>query len=530
MCKNSDSILDCTKRSILTGTARFISTRDDDPSLGGVGFIEAMLQPSAPQGGLYTFQSLPVLTLEDIQSFQNLSYRALCVEIFNRLGLGLEERLLQEVLQGYDGFDDALNPAPLRPLNNNGKNDMFMLELFHGQTRAFKDMALQPFAHLLSHFARKQNKTYLILVATSGDTGPATLQSFADQPNIKVVCLYPRGGTSDVQRLQMTTPSALNLKTIGLLGDFDEAQSMIKALLGNSDFISRLERESLSLSVANSVNIGRIVFQLIYHIWSYISLLKHSQIALGECISIIVPSGNFGNILGAFFAKKMGLPIDKLVVATNVNNVLSEFINTGVYDISHRKLIPSKSPAMDILKSSNVERMLYANFGAERTRELMGGLAREGRYSLNTQEILKIQEDFLALECDDETSLRSIAQGFKDEQLLLDPHSAIGYEVAKRFQAQNKIGKCVIVGTAEWSKFAPSVYEALKRDGVLAGDSMGMGCIKVADKEAIESLCTLNSMISAPKQILRLFSAQEVQNEVVSAEEIEECIWSWIRA
>lgn len=526
MCKNSDSIRDCAERPTSKETARFISTRDDDPSLG-VGFIEAMLQPSAPQGGLYTFQSLPILSLEDIQSFQNLNYRALCVEIFNRLGLGLEEQLLHEVLQSYDGFDDVFNLAPIRPLSNNGKNNMFMLELFHGQTRAFKDMALQPFGRLLSHFAKKQNKTYLILVATSGDTGPATLQSFANQPNTKVICLYPRGGTSDVQRLQMTTHSAPNLKTIGLRGDFDEAQSTIKALLSNSDFISRLERETLSLSVANSVNIGRIVFQLIYHIWSYVLLLKHSQITLGERISVVVPSGNFGNILGAFFVKKMGLPIDKLVVATNVNNVLSEFINTGVYDISRRKLIPSKSPAMDILKSSNVERMLYANFGAERTMDLMRDLARDGRYSLNTQEILKIQEDFLALECDDETSLRSIAQGFKDEQLLFDPHSAIGYEVAKRFQAQNKIGKCIIVGTAEWSKFAPSVYEALKRDGILVGDSAGMSS-RITDKEAIESLCALSPMISVPKQILRLFSVQEVQNEVVSAEEIEECIWSWI--
>ncbi|WP_304646253.1 threonine synthase, partial [uncultured Helicobacter sp.] len=331
----------------------FISTRDSNPALAK-SFKDAILNPSAPQGGLYTFDTLPKLSTQDIISLSNLSYEGLCIKLFKILNLGLDEALLKDVLRCYKSFDNPNNPAPLHKFSDN----LFMLNLYSGPTRAFKDMALQPFGALLSHFAAQKKQTYLILAATSGDTGPATLESFANKPYIKVICLYPDGGTSDIQRLQMTTQNASNCKVIGIKGNFDDAQSALKNLLNDKDFITNLHAQGIYLSAANSVNIGRIVFQIIYHFWAYFSLLKNAQITFGEKISIVVPSGNFGNILGAFFAKKMGLPLQKLVVASNVNNILSDFIHSGVYDVSSRVLLRSKSPAMDILKSSNVERVL----------------------------------------------------------------------------------------------------------------------------------------------------------------------------
>lgn len=493
----------------------FISTRDSNPALAK-NFKDAILNPSAPQGGLYTFDTLPKLNTQDIVSLSNLSYEELCIKLFKILDLGLDEVLLKDVLQCYKSFDDPTNPAPIISFDEN----LFMLNLYSGPTRAFKDMALQPFGALLSHFAAQKKQTYMILAATSGDTGPATLQSFANKPFIKVVCLYPSGGTSDVQRLQMTTQEASNCKVIGIYGDFDDAQNALKSLLNNTHFIESLHKQNIALSAANSVNIGRIVFQIIYHFWAYISLFKNNKLTLGEKISIVVPSGNFGNILGAFFAKKMGLPIDKLVVASNVNNILSDFINTGVYDISKRNLLKSKSPAMDILKSSNVERVLYALFGAKRTKECMQSLNTTGAYTLNEDELALLREDFLALFCDDTQCLQSIAQGFKCG-FVLDPHSAIAYYGAKKLQEEGAIAKTIFLSTAEWSKFAPSVWEALVKAQMVQG-------ICKNDKEALEGICA-HTQASIPPQISTLFDKKEVQNDVILPTEIESCIMQWLR-
>lgn len=365
----------------------------------------------------------------------------------------------------------------------------------------------------------------MILAATSGDTGPATLQSFANKKYIKVVCLYPSGGTSDVQRLQMTTQDAKNCKVIGIKGDFDDAQSALKNLLANKHFIQNLKNLGISLSAANSVNIGRIVFQIVYHFWAYMSAVKNGNITFGEKLSIVVPSGNFGNILGAFFAKKMGLPLDRLVVASNENNILSDFINTGVYDISSRHLIKSKSPAMDILKSSNVERMLYFYFGAQRTKELMENLATQGKYSLLDSELALLQEDFSAMSCNDKQCLQSIEEGFKNGYVL-DPHTAIGYYVAKSLQQKAVIGKSIFLATAEWSKFAPSVHLALM------GDKIPKSCptthSTLHDEKAIEAICAkANCTIS--KQITNLFAKEEVQKDVLSVEKLESHIIEWLK-
>lgn len=499
------------------------STRDD--TAPGVSFQHALLHPSAPHNGLYTFTKLPHISLEEIRNFTNLTYAKLCVDIFNRLKLGIHRSVLEEALVCYKNFDDSYNPAPLQAVNEN----LFMLNLFSGPTRAFKDMALQPFGRLFAHLATQDTRPYLILTATSGDTGPATLQSFANQSHIRVVCIYPYGGTSDVQRLQMTTHTAPNVKVIGIEGDFDAAQNALKKLIANADFIKKLKEQGFALSAANSVNIGRIVFQIIYYFWAYAKLLKSEHITLGEKISVVVPSGNFGNILGAFFAKKMGLPLERLVSASNANNILSDFINTGVYDISKRNLIKTKSPAMDILKSSNVERVLYALFGAQRTKQLMDSLDRRDSYSLTAEELSVLQQDFSAFECDDRTCMQSIAQGFK-EGLLLDPHSAIAYYVAKSLQKSGTIGKSVFLATAEWSKFAPSVREALKEAHIIQD---AHNTSQISDREAIDEICSLSSVdnpIKAPEQIRQLFNKKEVQQDIVPIPQLEMCIIRWVRS
>ena len=492
----------------------FISTRDSNPALAK-SFKDAILNPSAPQGGLYTFDTLPKLSTQDIISLSNLSYEGLCIKLFKILNLGLDEALLKDVLRCYKSFDNPNNPAPLHKFSDN----LFMLNLYSGPTRAFKDMALQPFGALLSHFAAQKKQTYLILAATSGDTGPATLESFANKPYIKVICLYPDGGTSDIQRLQMTTQNASNCKVIGIKGNFDDAQSALKNLLNDKDFITNLHAQGIYLSAANSVNIGRIVFQIIYHFWAYFSLLKNAQITFGEKISIVVPSGNFGNILGAFFAKKMGLPLQKLVVASNVNNILSDFIHSGVYDVSSRVLLRSKSPAMDILKSSNVERVLYALFGAKRTRQLMESLQTKGAYSLNQDELALLQDDFSALYCDDTQCLQSMTEVIK-KGFVLDPHSAIAYYGAKKLQKENIIDKSVFLATAEWSKFAPSVWEALQEAYSLQDGYSD-------EKNAIKDICEHTSAV-LPQAISTLFNKPITQKDVVAISVIRSCIMQWI--
>lgn len=527
-------------------------------------FEYAMLNPNASDGGLYAFSSLPTISLKDIANFISLDYKNLCKEIFNRLNLNIESSILDSALSEYDKFESCLesntpesnqlessqsgsldsksfkSPAPLKEISAN----LFLLELYHGQSKAFKDMALAPFGVLLSQFAKNQNKQYLVLAATSGDTGPATLQSLANKPNVKVVCLYPNGGTSDVQRLQMTTNNATNCKVFAINGDFDDTQNALKSLLNDESFKQKLSQKGIHLSAANSVNIGRIVFQIVYHIFSYVQLLRMQKIKLGEAIRIIVPSGNFGNILGAFYAKSMGLPIADLIVASNPNNILTEFINTGIYDISNRKLINSKSPAMDILKSSNVERVLFALFGDKRTKELMQNLQENKKYELRDDELSLLQQHFSAFCCDDAQTLQSIKLGFENG-ILIDPHTAVGYHIANNclesldskpacekqsvcypnLNAAQWVNlgaktKCVLVSTAHWAKFAPSVLNAL------IGESS-------EDKNAIEKIrqiCKEKSIsVELPKQIMELFVKAQIHTEVINKEQIESSILKWLQ-
>lgn len=489
----------------------FIETRGNDGILSQeVTFSHAILNPIASFGGLYVPKTLPKLEDNFIQNHLNSSYKELAFDILKAFDIDIDESEINKALDLYDNFDDKNNPCPVVKV----KDDLFVHEQYHGPTRAFKDMALQPFGSILSSIAKQRDEKYLILAATSGDTGPAALNTFKNKENIQVVCLYPDGGTSDVQRLQMVCEDGKNIKVLGIVGTFDDAQSALKNLLASKSFKDELEKDNIKLSAANSVNFGRIIFQIIYHFWSYIQLVKQNEITLGEKIYLVVPSGNFGNVLGAFYAQQMGVSIEKLLVASNENNILTQWINTGIYDIRGKELKLTKSPAMDILKSSNIERVIFSLFGAKRTKELMNDLNQNNFFKLNESETLELQKYFSATFSNDEEGNISIKE-FLDDGYLMDPHTATCIKAYK--DLRQKPLKTVIYSTAEWTKFSPTVLNALKQNNH-----------KYSDKEALEEISS-NYEANLPQSIKDLFSAEIKHSSVIDKKDIETQIVKFIR-
>lgn len=489
----------------------FIETRGNDGIKPvEVPFSEAILNPSTSFGGLYVPKSLPKLEDNFILNHINSSYKELAFDILKAFEIDIDENEINKALALYDNFDDASNPCPVVKV----KDDLFVHEQYHGPTRAFKDMALQPFGSILSSIAKKRDEKYLILAATSGDTGPAALNTFKNKENIQVVCLYPDGGTSDVQRLQMVCEDGKNLKVLGIKGNFDDAQNALKKLLASKTFKEELEKDNINLSAANSVNFGRIIFQIIYHFWSYIQLLKQEEITNGEKIYLVVPSGNFGNVLGGFYALQMGVPIEKLLVASNENNILTQWINTGIYDIRGKELKLTLSPAMDILKSSNIERVIYSLYGANRTKELMEDLNNNNIFKMSENETIELQKYFSAIYSDDTFGTKTIKE-FLDVGYLMDPHTATCIKAYN--DLREKPLKTVIYSTAEWTKFSPTVLNALNQNNN-----------KYRDKEALEEISTKYNA-TLPQSIKELFNAKINHSSVIEKEKIEEEIVKFIR-
>ncbi len=481
---------------------QFIQTRGNDgvrPE--SVRFSEAILNPSASFGGLYVPESLPEMGITFLADHIHSDYKNLAFAVLQDFMIDIDEDLLWEALDRYDHFDNPNNPVPVVKIDE----QCYVSELYHGPTRAFKDMALQPFGVILSRLAQARDEQYLIMAATSGDTGPATLETFKAKENIRVACLYPDGGTSDVQRLQMVTEDAPNLKVVGIEGNFDDAQQALKSLLGSEEFRSELSAKGIQLSAANSVNFGRIIFQIIYHIHGYLELVRQGEIGLGDEIYIVVPSGNFGNALGAYYAKKAGLPVRKILIASNANNVLSELINTGIYDIRDRALILTESPAMDILKSSNVERVLFDLFGAEQTREWMESLNEEGYYRLNEEELRRLQEVFAAVDNSDAEGEAVIAE-YAEKEYLMDPHTATCIKAFRTLRESDL--PSLICSTAEWTKFSPTVARAIGLDAQ-------------GDEEALEKIHAAMG-VEIPRMISSLFTRRIVHDTVVPKNRIKD--------
>jgi threonine synthase len=488
---------------------KFIETRGNDgqhPS--EVTFSQAILSPIASFGGLYVPKALPDLGEAFLKKHLDSHYKELAFDLLKTLEIDIDESVINEALALYDGFDDPSNPVPVVKV----KEDLYVSELYHGPTRAFKDMALQPFGIVLSSIAQKRAENYLILAATSGDTGPAALETFKNRANVQVACLYPDGGTSDVQRLQMVTEDAPNLKVIGIKGDFDDAQSALKRLLGSDAFKEKLLEKNISLSAANSVNFGRIIFQIIYHIHSYLELVRQNVIEMGEKVYLDVPSGNFGNALGGYYAMKMGLPVEKIIIASNENNVLTRLIHDGKYDLRGQHVIPTTSPAMDILISSNVERVLYDLFGDARTKELMSELDRDRVYELTAEEHAALQSHFAADYCNGAKGKAYIKETFEGGYLM-DPHTATCFKAYESCATGSF--KTIAYSTAEWTKFSPTIANALT------------GEVDTHDIEALESIAKAAG-IEIPEMIKALFGKAITQKTVIEKEAIEEEILKFL--
>ena len=488
----------------------FIETRGNDGQRPtSITFSQAILSPMSSFGGIYSPEYLPTLREDFLNDHIESGYKALAKDLLKAFEVDIDESVIDEALALYDEFDDPKNPVPVVKVYD----DLYVSELFHGPTRAFKDMALQPFGKVLSAVAQARNEKYLILAATSGDTGPAALETFKNRDNIQVACLYPDGGTSDVQRLQMVTEDAQNLKVIGIHGDFDDAQSALKTLLTSDKFNEALKVHNTSLSAANSVNFGRIIFQTIYHVYSYLELVRQGAIQMGEEVFLNVPSGNFGNALGGYYAMKMGLPIKQIHISSNNNNVLTRFIKTGEYDLRDASVIPTTSPAMDILKSSNVERILFDLLGAERTKELMLQLDTEKYYKLSAEELSKVQEVFAADFCNDQEGLEYIKQAFEVDYLMC-PHTATCFKTYET-HAKGKNIKTIAYATAEWTKFSPNIALAMTGEKPEHDiDALKM----IADK----------ANVNVPKQIAELFNKPVAQKTLVDKQEIETAILEFL--
>ncbi len=487
----------------------FIETRGNDghhPET--LSFSEAILSPMSSFGGIYSPESLPELGMDFLQSHLDSHYKVLAKAVLQAFEVDIDEAVIDRALALYDDFDDAGNPVPVVRV----RDDLYVSELYHGPTRAFKDMALQPFGVVLSSLAQKRGEHYLILTATSGDTGPAALETFKNRAHVRVACMYPDGGTSDVQRLQMVTEDAGNLKVIGVRGDFDDTQSALKRLLASADFRRTLDNKGIQLSAANSVNFGRIIFQTIYHIHSYLELVRQDAITLGERVYLDVPSGNFGNALGGYYAMRMGLPVAKILIASNTNNILTRFITTGRYDLRQLSVVPTTSPAMDILKSSNIERVLFDLFGAARTRELMRQLDNEKHYALDESELQTLQTIFKADYCTDEEGKTYIRETF-DAGYLMDPHTATCFKAYDT--CRDEALKTIVYSTAEWTKFSPVIANALTGEN------------DAHDLDALKSIAR-KADIAIPAMIDRLFERPVAQTTVIDKQEIENVILAFL--
>ena len=387
---------------------------------------EAIVKGLADDGGLFVPESIPKLSLDEIVALGDMSYSDRAANIIGLYLTDFRQNELKECTQrAYtrEKFETE-SIAPIYKLNE----QTYILELWHGPTCAFKDMALQLLPHLLTASLEKTgtDKTIAILVATSGDTGKAALSGFADVPGTKIFVFYPTGGTSEIQKLQMQTQEGENVGVSAIDGNFDDAQSGVKKIFSDSEFASELSLRGIELSSANSINWGRLVPQIVYYVSTYAELVKNKEITCGDEINVCVPTGNFGNILAAYYAKEMGVPIKKLICASNSNNVLTEFIRTGIYN-KNRTFVTTNSPSMDILISSNLERLLYhmSDGDSELVASLMRQLNENGVYEVPDKIKSKLSELFYAAYCDDKFTLRTISDIERNYSYVMDTHTAV---------------------------------------------------------------------------------------------------------
>jgi threonine synthase len=427
-------------------------------------FTDTVVKGIAPGGGLYVPEQVPTLSLGEILALAALPYAKRAARIYALFGVDVHPEQTDSLMEGAysENFDDP-RVAPVVEV----EPGMHVLELWHGPTSAFKDMALQCMPLFFSEAismrlaAGERLDDYLVLVATSGDTGKAALEGFADRDHTRIAVFYPADGVSDIQRKQMVTQRGDNVAVFGVRGNFDDCQTAVKAAFADEAFNAELhELHGLQLSSANSINWGRLLPQIVYYVSAYADMVAAGGVVAGHDIDVCVPTGNFGNILAGYYARKMGVPIGRLLCASNENNVLTDFIATGVYDISGRDFVTTPSPSMDILISSNLERLLFElTEDAETVRDWMADLAREGRFQVDRDTFASMRKVFLGDWVSNAESLEVIERVWSEDGYLLDPHTAVAWEVAERMRADDPV---LVVSTAHWAKFGADVYKALR--------------------------------------------------------------------
>ena len=428
---------------------QFFSTRDQSRRVSA---SQAIAQGLSEEGGLFVPESFPQV---DVGALCELDYPAMAAAILREYLTDYDPDFLAGAAAQTYGAAFGGKAGCLAPV----EGETWALELWHGPTCAFKDYALQLMPKLLVEAKRNLGRTEktLILVATSGDTGKAALDGYHDIPGVEIAVFYPTGGTSEIQRLQMATQEGANVAVYAVRGNFDDAQTGVKRVFADKDIAARLAERNIRLSSANSINWGRLVPQIVYYFAAYARLLKAGRIALGDEVDFCVPTGNFGDILAGYYAKRMGLPVGRLVCASNKNNVLTDFLRTGAYT-ARREFYKTSSPSMDILVSSNLERLLYHMAGAEKVKGWMKQLFETGSYEVEPEVMERIRADFGAACADDETAAAQIRSLFEEQGYLCDPHTAVAFSAARRNKGDAPM---VVLSTASPFKFPKDVLAAL---------------------------------------------------------------------
>ena len=489
----------------------YISTRGGEKH--GVSSAYAIKTGLASDGGLYMPESIPNLNNTEINEMINDSYPVRAAKILSKFLTDYSyDELLEDATGAYSETKFGSSPAPITKLDE--KN--YILELWHGPTCAFKDMALQIMPRLFTRALKKcgETKTAMILVATSGDTGKAALEGYKDIDGTKIKVFYPVSGVSRVQKLQMQTQDGKNVSVSGIVGNFDDAQNGVKKIFGDAAVKEKLADMGIFLSSANSINWGRLVPQIVYYVSAYCDLLKSGAITQGEKIDVCVPTGNFGNIFAAYIAKLMGLPIEKLVCASNMNNVLTDFLKTGTYN-RNRAFHATISPSMDILISSNLERLLYVTLGTEKTAYYMKKLASDGEYTLTDGELKIINASFAGYYTDEDETRKTIYDIYKNKNCLIDTHTAVAVNAAFCYANENKAErKMLAVSTASPYKFASDVFFA------------------VSGKKPKDELSAFDELeqytgVKAPTPLSGLADKKIIHSQTIDKDEMEKATFSF---
>lgn len=483
------------------------STRDREVSVTA---SKAILKGLADDGGLFVPETIPALD-KSMDELAGMSYQDTAYEVMKLFLTDFtEEELRNCILKAYDEKFDAKEIAPLKEADG-----AYYLELFHGATIAFKDMALSILPHLLITSAKKNQvkNEIVILTATSGDTGKAALAGFADVPGTRIIVFYPKNGVSPIQEKQMVTQKGDNTFVVGIKGNFDDAQTGVKKIFGDRELAAEMDRAGFQFSSANSINIGRLVPQIVYYVYACAKLYADGKLEQGEKLNVVVPTGNFGNILAAYYAKNMGAPIGKLICASNDNKVLYDFFTTGIYD-RNREFILTTSPSMDILISSNLERLIYriAGADAEMNRDLMAGLNENGKYEI-TESMKSQLADFYGNYASEDETAEEIKEVYARTGYVLDTHTAVASRVRRKYVAEtNDQTKTVIASTASPYKFTRSVMNAIDEKY----DSM-------SDFALVDELNKISG-VAVPKAIEEIRTAPVLHDTVVEVDEMKETV------